>query len=71
MQVASALAEIGPISFGLWCAENGVINQFSTIWRIEAADEANGWLVAEICVYVIGGVWDKVFFNTVSISTFF
>ena len=28
-------AEIGPIYFGLWCAENGVLNQFSHSLLIE------------------------------------
>ncbi len=30
-----AFAEIGPIYFGLWCAENGVLNQFSQSLFIE------------------------------------
>ncbi len=36
VQEAPTLAEIGPIYFGLWCAKNGVANQFSIIRRIEA-----------------------------------
>ncbi len=36
VQEVPAFAEIGPINFVLWCAENGVVNQFSIILRIEA-----------------------------------
>ena len=40
VQGAPAFAEIGPIYFGLWCAENGVLNQFShsLLFEIPSSD---------------------------------
>jgi hypothetical protein len=35
VQGTPAFAEIGPIYFGLWCAKNGVLNQFSHSLLIE------------------------------------
>ncbi len=35
MQGTPALAEIAPVYFGLWCAKNGVLNQFSHSLFIE------------------------------------
>jgi hypothetical protein len=40
VQGTPAFAEIGPIYFGLWCAKNGVMNQFfhSLLFEIPSSD---------------------------------